>query len=101
MAAQAFLMVAPFLRPPGGVGSTPPLPYWLYSVVGIAILVAAVIYWLVWVKVLPAIGRYRLVPEHEKLADGTAVIVYQKVKTTQSKDVKVFSGTIWQNGCVF
>lgn len=44
MVAQAFLIVAPFLRPPGGVGSTPPLPYWLYPVVGIAVLGAGVLY---------------------------------------------------------
>jgi amino acid transporter len=79
-AAQAFLIVTPWLRPPGGVGSTPPLPYWLYIVVAISVLVPGVLYWVVWVKVLPAIGRYRLVPEHEYLKDGTAVVVYQKVK---------------------
>lgn len=79
MVAQAFLMIAPFLRPPGGVGDTS-LPYYLSSVIGIVILVAAALYWLGWRQVLPAIGRYSLRPEHEKLSDGTAVVVWQKVK---------------------
>lgn len=78
-AAQGFLMVAPFLRPPGGKGDTS-LPYWLSSVVGIVILAAAVAYWLVWRQILPAIGRYTLRPEHERLADGTAVVVYRREK---------------------
>jgi len=75
-------MAAQFLRPPGDVGSTPPLPYWLYPVVGIAMLVAAALYWLVWVKIMPAVGRYKLAPEHENLGDGTAVVVYHKIKTS-------------------
>ncbi|TFY57928.1 hypothetical protein EVJ58_g6725 [Rhodofomes roseus] len=29
LAAAVFLLVAPFIRPPGGVGDTPPLPYYL------------------------------------------------------------------------
>ncbi|KAF2158238.1 amino acid transporter [Myriangium duriaei CBS 260.36] len=79
MVAQAFLLVAPFLRPPGGKGDTS-LPYWLYPVVGITVLVAGVIYWALWWKILPAIGRYRLIPKHGHLADGTAVIEYKREK---------------------
>ena len=26
----------PFIRPPGGIGDTPPLPYYLYCLIGIA-----------------------------------------------------------------
>ncbi|KAF2084295.1 amino acid transporter [Saccharata proteae CBS 121410] len=79
MAAQAFLMVAPFLRPPGGKGDTS-LPYWLYPVVGIVVLFAGLVYWGVWWKLAPWVGGYRLVPVHERLGDGTAVVVYKKEK---------------------
>ncbi|PPJ51774.1 hypothetical protein CBER1_09665 [Cercospora berteroae] len=79
MAAQIFQMAAPFLRPPGGKGDTT-LPYWLSSVVGIAVLVMGAVWWAVWRKVLPAIGGYDLVPERERLDDGTNVVVYKKVK---------------------
>ncbi|CAD0095648.1 unnamed protein product [Aureobasidium mustum] len=79
MVVQAFLMIAPFLRPPGGKGDTS-LPYWLYPVVGIVVLTVSVLYWVIWRKVMPFIGRYRLVADHEKLADGTAVVVWSRVK---------------------
>jgi hypothetical protein len=80
LVAQSFLMVAPFLRPPGGIGDTPPLPYWLYAVVGIAVLVISVLYWAVVFWLAPLIGRYQLVPQHEVLKDGTRVVVYGRVK---------------------
>lgn len=72
-------MIAPFLRPPGGKGDTS-LPYWLSSVIGIVVLVATALWWLIWVKLMPAVGRYRLRPEHEKLQDGTSVVIYKHVK---------------------
>ncbi|KAM3414583.1 High-affinity methionine permease [Cercospora zeina] len=80
MVAQAFQMIAPFLRPPGGKGDTS-LPYYLSSVVGLVVLVAGAGWWVVWRKILPAIGRYDLVPEREKLDDGTMVVVYNKRST--------------------
>jgi len=68
--AQAFLLVAPFLRPPGGIGDTS-LPYWLASVVGIAVLWAGVGYWAVWRKVLPWLGGFSWVETKKTLTDGT------------------------------
>lgn len=79
LVAQAFLLVAPFLRPPGGKGDTS-LPYWLYPIVGISVLAGGVVYWAVWYKIMPTIGRYRLVPKHETLKDGTVVVVYKRKK---------------------
>ena len=81
LAAQVFQMVAPFLRPPGGVGDTS-LPYWLSSVVGIAILAFAALYWVVWRIVLPLVGRFQWQPEHETLSDGTNVVLYRRSKRT-------------------
>lgn len=79
MVGQAFQLVAPFLRPPGGKGDTPPLPYWLYCVVGIVVLVASVVYWFIWWVAAPKLGKYKLEPNNEPLADGTNVIVYHRV----------------------
>lgn len=79
MLGQAFQLVAPFLRPPGGKGDTPPLPYWLYCVVGIVILLASVVYWFVWWVAAPKLGKYKLEPRNEPLADGTNVVVYHRV----------------------
>lgn len=79
LAAQVFLLVAPFLRPPGGKGDTS-LPYWLYPVVGIVILLGGVVYWAAWWKISPWYKQYTLVPKHERLSDGTRVVVYKKVR---------------------
>jgi len=79
LVAQAFLIVAPYLRPPGGKGDTS-LPYWLYAVVGVAVLGFAVLYWAVVFWIAPMIGKYRLTPVHEVLQDGTRVVVYKRTK---------------------
>ncbi|KAF7298690.1 Amino acid transporter [Mycena indigotica] len=44
LAAVVFLLVAPFLRPANKVGDTPPLPYYLYCLVGIAIMIVGLLY---------------------------------------------------------
>jgi amino acid transporter len=78
MAMQTFLIVAPFLRPPNGRGDTS-LPYWLYPLVGIGALFSGAVYWLVWRKILPRIGGYRLERQKVALADGTVVMTFNKV----------------------
>lgn len=83
MAGQAFQLIAPFLRPPGGKGDTS-LPYWLYAVVGIAILAASIVYWFVWWVLMPRLGGYTLEPRHETLTDGTHVVIYKSVKKSSS-----------------
>ncbi|KAL1979159.1 hypothetical protein VTN96DRAFT_6610 [Rasamsonia emersonii] len=82
MIAQAFQLVAPFLRPPGGKGDTS-LPYWLYAVVGIGVLAASVVYWFIWYVAAPWIGGYKLVPTREQLSDGTNLVVYRRVRKDQ------------------
>ena len=79
MVGQAFLMVAPFLRPPGGKGDTS-LPYWLYPIVGIVVLALGVVYWFGWRKVLPAVGRFTWEQRKTTLADGTIVTRFAKIK---------------------
>ncbi|KAF8955657.1 amino acid transporter [Flammula alnicola] len=79
-AAAVFLLVAPFLRPANKVGDTPPLPYYLYCLVGIAIMVVGVLYWAAWRIVLPKILGYELVPRKEVLEDGTVVNVFSRKK---------------------
>ena len=79
MVSQGFLLVAPFLYPPGGKGDTS-LPYWLSSVVGIIVLIAAVAYWFVWRIVLPRFGNFRYVERKTELNDGTVVIRFEREK---------------------
>jgi len=79
LAAAVFLLVAPFLRPPGGIGDTPPLPYYLYCLVGIAIMLAGVLYWAAW-RLLPRVFGYEFVSRKETLADGTTVAIFSSHK---------------------
>ncbi|KZO94864.1 amino acid transporter [Calocera viscosa TUFC12733] len=78
LVAASFLLVAPFLRPGNGVGDTPPLPYWLYPIVGIAVMLVGALYWAAWRVFLPAIFGYELIPRKEHLLDGTVVTVVRK-----------------------
>ncbi|KAG1847733.1 hypothetical protein F4604DRAFT_1537281, partial [Suillus subluteus] len=75
LAAAAFLLVILFLKPANGVGDTPPLPYYLYCLIGIAIMFAGVLYWSAWQIILPKVFGYELVPRKERLDDGTVVTV--------------------------
>ncbi|CCM05855.1 uncharacterized protein FIBRA_08091 [Fibroporia radiculosa] len=79
LAAAVFLLVAPFLRPPGGIGDTPPLPYYLYCLVGIAIMLAGVVYWAAW-RILPRLFGYEYIGRKETLADGTVVALFSAQK---------------------
>lgn len=80
LAAAVFLLVAPFLKPANGVGDTPPLPYYLYCLVGISIMFAGVLYWAAWRILLPKVFGYELVPRKERLDDGTVVTVFSNKK---------------------
>ncbi|PIL29301.1 transporter [Ganoderma sinense ZZ0214-1] len=79
LAAAAFLIIAPFLRPENGIGDTPPLPYYLYCLVGIAVITSGIIYWGLW-RVAPRWFGYKFVPRKEKLSDGTVVAVFSTKK---------------------
>ncbi|KAH8989891.1 amino acid transporter [Lactarius hatsudake] len=80
LVATAFLLVAPFIRPPGGIGDTPPLPYYLYSLIGILVPIVGVLYWAVWKIVLPYVFGFRLVPRKDVLKDGTVVTLFSREK---------------------
>jgi L-type amino acid transporter 9 len=72
------VIIFPFLRPANGVGDTPPLPYYLYCLVGIAVLMLGVLYWAIWKLVLPYVFKFRLVPSKEVLRDGTVVTLVSR-----------------------
>ena len=79
LAGQLFLLVAPFLRPPGGKGDTS-LPYWLYPIVGIVVLIGGVLYWVLWRVVLPWLGRFSWGERKSELRDGTVVTEFVRIK---------------------
>ncbi|KZL86882.1 amino acid permease, partial [Colletotrichum incanum] len=63
MLSNIYLVIAPFVPPEEGQNVYETLPYYLHCVVGIAIIVAGGLYWVVWAKILPKIGKYELVRE--------------------------------------
>ncbi|KAL4261026.1 Cellular Amino Acid Transporter [Pleurotus pulmonarius] len=80
LACVLFLIIAPFLPPQNGVGDTPPIPYYVYCLVGIAVMALGVLYWAAWRVFLPRIFHYRLVTAKETLDDGTVVTVFKHHK---------------------
>ncbi|KAI0823462.1 amino acid transporter [Trametes gibbosa] len=80
LAATVFLLVAPFIRPSNGVGDTPPLPYYLYCLVGMGVLVFGALYWVV-LRQVPRWFGYEVFQRKEALSDGTFVTVndYKKI----------------------
>ncbi|KAI9738407.1 MAG: hypothetical protein M1834_008910 [Cirrosporium novae-zelandiae] len=65
------LIVAPFFPPADGVGDVS-FFYATYAIVGIGILVLSVLYWYVWIIVIPRWKGYRIEDEVEVLEDGTS-----------------------------
>ncbi|OBR14714.1 Amino acid permease [Colletotrichum higginsianum IMI 349063] len=63
MLSNVYLVIAPFVPPEEGQNVYESLPYYLHCVVGIAIIVAGGLYWVVWAKILPKLGKYELVRE--------------------------------------
>ncbi|ATY66409.1 high affinity methionine permease [Cordyceps militaris CM01] len=61
--SNVYLVVAPFVPPSEGQNVYEHLPYWIHCVVGFGVIGAGGVYWLIWTKALPKIGRYQLVRE--------------------------------------
>jgi hypothetical protein len=60
------VLVAPFIRPANKVGDTPPLPYYLYCLIGIAVIVFGILYWAIWQLLLRLLPYVQVPPRSEK-----------------------------------
>ncbi|KAK2623912.1 hypothetical protein QTJ16_006546 [Diplocarpon rosae] len=76
--SNVFLIVAPFVPPSAGQSVYEDLPYWLHCVVGVGIFALGALYWVVWAKILPSIGRYELVRECVVGNDGRTSNIFVK-----------------------
>lgn len=63
MLSNIYLVIAPFVPPEAGQNVYESLPYWIHCVVGFGVIFAGGIYWFIWAKLLPKIGKYELVRE--------------------------------------
>ncbi|KAK5996931.1 High-affinity methionine permease [Cladobotryum mycophilum] len=61
--SNIYLVIAPFVPPEHGQSVYNTLPYWIHCVVGFGVLFAGGVYWFIWAKLLPWIGKYDLVEE--------------------------------------
>ena len=69
--SNVYLVVAPFVPPDSpDQNQYKELPYWLHCVIGIGIIAAGGVYWLLWAVILPKLGRYRLERKLEVGEDG-------------------------------
>jgi hypothetical protein len=69
----------PFVRPPDGKGNTS-LPYWLSSVVALAILSLGIAYYALRFVIVPRVFGYRHETLQKELSDGSAVTRFKIVK---------------------
>lgn len=76
--ANIFLAVAPFI-PPTGSWNADGYPYFVFPVVGVAVLILGAVYWAVWFRMWPAFRGYRIEAQRVIDADGSEVVRYRKV----------------------
>ncbi|EXJ92889.1 hypothetical protein A1O3_01443 [Capronia epimyces CBS 606.96] len=83
--SNIYLVAAPFVPPTHGQNVYNDLPYYLHCVVGIGIIAAGGVYWLVWAVLLPRIGKYELVRTTQiSDFDGWERSVFSRRKLTKS-----------------
>ena len=61
--SNLFLVFVPYAPPEEGQSIYESMPYWTHNVVALGIFAAGGVYWVVWTKILPKIGKYQLVRE--------------------------------------
>ncbi|KAF4950322.1 hypothetical protein FSARC_13240 [Fusarium sarcochroum] len=79
LAANIFLIVMPFVRPPGGKGNTS-LPYWLSPFVSVAIMALGIIYYVGRFLLVPWVFGYRHEKIQQELSDGSSVTRFRRIK---------------------
>ncbi|KAF2748542.1 high-affinity methionine permease-like protein [Sporormia fimetaria CBS 119925] len=80
LAANIFLALTPFI-PPDGDWNAEGYPYYVFPVVGVAVLLLGVVYWVLWMRVVPRLGGYKVTAERFEDADGVEHVRYVKVYT--------------------
>lgn len=68
--ASLYLIVAPYIPPINGQKVYNDMPYWIHAVVTWGVFGIGLFYWIVWVKILPYFGGYRLVAQEVLGPDG-------------------------------
>ncbi|KAL7409119.1 high affinity methionine permease, partial [Mrakia frigida] len=77
--ANLFLVVVPIVPPAAGNKVYESLPYFLHVVVGFGLIALGGVWWLVWAKILPRLGKYKLVRTEVMGDDGMSRRVFTKL----------------------
>lgn len=78
--SNVYLVVTPFVPPETASQNIyEHLPYYLHCVVGLGVIVAGGMYWLIWAVLFPHLGGYRLEKEVVREADGWTRNIFVKV----------------------
>lgn len=76
--SNIYLVVAPFVPPSDGQNVYESLPYYLHCVVGMGVIAAGGVYWLIWAQIMPKIGGYKLEREVIVQEDGWSRNVFTR-----------------------
>ncbi|KAK6197575.1 high affinity methionine permease [Scheffersomyces amazonensis] len=68
--ASLYLIIAPYIPPTDGQTVYTHLPYWIHAVVTWGVFGIGLVYYLVWVRILPRLGNYTLVTKEIVGEDG-------------------------------
>ncbi|AOA62715.1 High affinity methionine permease [Komagataella phaffii CBS 7435] len=68
--ASLYLVVAPYIPPTGGQNVYNDMPYWIHCVAAWGVFFAGGVYWVIWAKILPRYGKYKLVSRDVLEDDG-------------------------------
>lgn len=78
--SNLYLAIAPFVPPDSPDQNVyENLPYWLHCVVGLGIIAAGGVYWVIWAVLLPRLGKYRLEKEVIVGSDGWTRNTFVKI----------------------
>ncbi|ATY66171.1 Amino acid polyamine transporter I [Cordyceps militaris] len=73
---NGFLIIGPFIPP--SAASISPDSSFLFPLLGLAVLMSGVLYWAVWIKLVPRLRGYRI--ESERVFGRDEVVQYRRVK---------------------
>lgn len=74
-------LIVPFIPPKEGNGAFESIPYYVFPLIGFAILILGVIYWFGFLKVFPRLVGYKFLVEREILVDGSEVVRYKRIRS--------------------
>ncbi|AOA63826.1 High affinity methionine permease [Komagataella phaffii CBS 7435] len=69
--SSLYLIIAPYIPPAKGQSSVyNHMPYWIHCVAAWGIFALGVLYWIIWGRVIPKVGKYRLISRDVHDTDG-------------------------------